>query len=29
VAAVAADLVDREVGGGLHQGWQGHGLLLL
>jgi hypothetical protein len=29
VAAVAADLVDRQVGGGLHQGWQGHGLLLL
>src|SRR3954449_10301249 len=28
VAAVAADLVDGQVGGGLHQGWQGHVLLL-
>jgi hypothetical protein len=25
VAAVPADLVDREIGSGLHQGWQGHG----
>src|SRR4051794_41568673 len=25
VTAVPADLVDRELGGGLHQGWQGHG----
>src|SRR3712207_4406732 len=25
VPAVPADLVDREIGGGLHQGWQGHG----
>ena len=29
VAAVPADLLDGEVGGGLHQGWQGHGLLLV
>jgi len=29
VAAVAADLFDREVGGGLHQGWQGHRSLLM